>query len=92
MRRLDQYEYHPSVLDKFKNFFKKNDIQRISKNLAQPDDLLVFSAQNKSVSHFAIMLDDDQFMQHQMGTLSSKRMLDDVFLKKIHSVYRIANK
>lgn len=92
LKRSSEYQYDSSVLDKFKNFFKKNNIQRISNNLAQTNDLLIFSAENASISHFGIMLDDNQFMHHQQGTLSSKRMLDDVFLKKIHSVYRIANK
>ncbi len=92
LKRKSDYEYDSCVLRKFKNFFKKNNIKKVTDGTIKRNDVLIFSANNKTISHFGIMLENGEFLHHMNDCLSGKRMLDDVFLKKIHSVYRIANK
>ena len=54
-------------------------------------DLIIFQKQSGVFSHFGVFLENDEFLHHQEGLLSSKNIMNDEFYKKVHSIYRIAN-
>ena len=52
---------------------------------------MIFQTELGNFSHFGIILENNEFMHHQQGFLSSRTLIDDIYLKKIHSVYRVGN-
>ena len=58
---------------------------------AKSDDLMIFQAEDRKFSHFGILLENNEFIHHQEGFLSSKSLIDDNYFKKIHSVYRVSD-
>ena len=58
---------------------------------AKSDDLMIFQAEDRKFSHFGILLENNEFMHHQEGFLSSKNLIDDNYSEKIHSVYRVGH-
>ena len=81
--------YSTQAILRITDFFKRNKIKKTSQNNIMTDDLIVFQASKKNFSHFGVALEDNEFMHHQEMFLSSKALLDDNYLKKIHSIYRI---
>ena len=79
------------VVSKITSFFKSNNIKKISKQHAEVNDLMIFQTELGNFSHFGIILENKEFMHHQQGFLSSRTLIDDIYLKKIHSVYRVGN-
>lgn len=91
LERSADKKYPAKTILKITDFFKRNSFKKISFSEAIPGDLLIFMAINNNFSHFAVLLDNNEFMHHQEGFLSSKNLLNDDYIKKIHSVYRIHN-
>lgn len=76
------------VILRITDFFKRNNIKKIKHEEAGVGDLVIFEASKKCFSHFGILLEGDKFMHHQAEFLSSKTLLDEDYIKKIHSIYR----
>ena len=83
--------FSEDVVFKIKTFFKKNNIKKQSTADMTRDDLIIFQKQSGVFSHFGVFLENDEFLHHQEGLLSSKNIMNDEFYKKVHSIYRIAN-
>ena len=76
------------VVLRITDFFKRNNIKKIKREEAKIGDLVIFEASKKCFSHFGILLEDNEFMHHQGGFLSSRVLLNEDYIKKIHSIYR----
>ena len=83
--------FSEDVVFKIKTFFKKNNIKKQATVNMTRDDLIIFQKQSGVFSHFGVFLENDEFLHHQEGLLSSKNIMNDEFYKKVHSIYRIAN-
>jgi len=85
------FKFTDEAISRIVNFFKKNNIKKIPAEQGAPDDLVVFQANKNSFSHFGILQKNNEFIHHKEGFLSSRVIMDDFYIKKIHSVYRVFN-
>jgi len=91
LQQIEDHKFSEQTVLSITNFCKKNNFKKIHLNEAKPGDLMIFKADNKNFSHFGILLENNEFMHHQQAFLSSKSLLDDNYIKKIHSMYRIVD-
>lgn len=91
LKQEENQNFANEAISKIVDFFKRNNFKKVQSVEAKVGDLIVFESSKKCFSHLGVLLENDQFIHHQEGFLSSSSLLNEDYIKKIHSIYRVSN-